>query len=45
MALAVQAQCLFQLALADEAPGSDYIRHDVDLQGFLAHYVLHRQEA
>jgi len=39
MALAVEADGLFQLALADEAPGSNHVGHDVYLQMLFAHPV------
>jgi hypothetical protein len=38
MALAVEADRRLQLALPDEAPGSNYIGHDVDLQFRFAHH-------
>jgi hypothetical protein len=37
MLLAITLQCSFEAPLADVAPGSDYIRNDIDLQG---HVVL-----
>ena len=37
MLLAVKVQRLFQLALPDEAPGSNHVRDDVYLQCFFAH--------
>jgi hypothetical protein len=37
MALAVAFQRALELALPDEAPGSDYVRDDVDLQRFFIH--------
>jgi len=38
MALAVKAYRLLQLALPDEAPRSDYIGHDIDLQVLFTHH-------
>jgi hypothetical protein len=39
MALAVGFQRLLQLALPDEAPGSDHVGHDIDLQALFAHGI------
>jgi len=39
MALAVEADRLFQLALPDEAPRSNYIGHDIYLQWLVTHPV------
>jgi len=41
MALAVEAEGLFQLALADEAPGSNHVGHDVDIESLFVHFLLH----
>jgi len=38
MLLAVLLQRCFQAALPDEAPGSNHVGDDVDLQGFLVHH-------
>jgi len=42
MALAVEAEGLFQLALADEAPGSNHVGNDIYLQFFFVHVVTRR---
>jgi len=41
MALAVEADGLFQLALADEAPGSNHVGHDVYIESLFVHFLLH----
>jgi hypothetical protein len=40
MLLAVGVERLFQLALPDEAPGSNHVRDDVYLQFLFAHSAL-----
>jgi hypothetical protein len=40
MPLAVKAYRLLQLALPDEAPGSNHVGNDVYLQAFFVHVVL-----
>jgi len=40
MALAVAFQRPLELALPDEAPGSNHVRDDINLQWFIAHLKL-----
>jgi len=41
MALAVEADGLFQLALADEAPGSNHVGHNIYIETLFVHFLLH----